>query len=401
VSDRTLLVVGGGLAGAKAAIAARAGGFDGRVVLVGEEPHAPYERPPLSKAVLRGEAAPDSTLVAPAPAYEADGIELVTGDAVVALDPQARTARLQGGRGLGFDVAVLATGAHPRSLEVPGSQLEGVRTLRTLDDSQDLATAIRAAGRVAVVGTGWIGTEVAASARQAGAEVVLIGPSSTPLASVLGPEVGEVIRRLHADHGVELRLGTVATALEGRDAVEAVVLDDGRVEPADLVVVGIGALPSVGLAVDAGLAVDDGIVVDERLETAVPGIYAAGDVASAFHPRYGRHVRVEHWANALNQGTTAGTNAAGGAEVYDRLPYFFSDQFDLGLEYVGLADPGDDVIIRGDLEDREFLAFWHRGGQVTAAIAVNTWDVVDDLKAIVAGELLLPELEAVQALPHQ
>jgi 3-phenylpropionate/trans-cinnamate dioxygenase ferredoxin reductase subunit len=230
-----------------------------------------------------------------------------------------------------------------------------VRYLRSLDDSNRLRDVIRGASRVAVIGAGWIGSEVAASARQMGADVVLIDPSAVPLRRVLGDVVGEAFRRLHADHGVRLRLG-------------------------------VGVTPRTAVAGAAGLAIDDGIVVDQHLETSVPGIYAAGDVASAWHPHYRRHVRVEHWANALNQGTTAGKNAAAGQEVYDRLPYFFSDQYDLGMEYVGLSDPGDEVVVRGDLDARRFVAFWHRDGVVTAAMNVNVWDVIEDLKAIVAAK---------------
>jgi 3-phenylpropionate/trans-cinnamate dioxygenase ferredoxin reductase subunit len=257
--------------------------------------------------------------------------------------------------------------------------------LRSVDDSLRLADAIRAARRVAVIGAGWIGSEVAASARQMGADVVLVDPAPTPLHRVLGPQIGAAFGRLHADHGVALRMGSGVTALRGARTVDEVVLSDGAVERADVVVVGIGVTPRVDLAVAAGLTVEDGIVVDERLRTTAPGVYAAGDVASAWHPHLHRLLRVEHWDNAIHQGTLAGTNAAGGNEVYDRLPYFFSDQYDVGLEYVGHADPEDAVIIRGDLADRRFVAFWHRRGVVTAAMHVNIWDSVDDLTAIVRG----------------
>jgi 3-phenylpropionate/trans-cinnamate dioxygenase ferredoxin reductase subunit len=238
---------------------------------------------------------------------------------------------------------------------------------------------------VAVIGAGWIGSEVAASARQMGAEVVLIDPAPLPLHRVLGDDIGEVFRRLHADNGVTLRLRTGVAELRGKGSVEHVILADGRVEDADVVVVGVGVTPRVELAATAGLKVDNGIVVDEFLETSAPGVYAAGDVASAWHPHYGHHLRVEHWSNALNQGIAAGTNAAGRREGYTRLPYFYSDQYDLGMEYVGYSDPGDAVVVRGSLVDREFIAFWHRDGIVTAAMHANVWDVVEDLKAIVAG----------------
>jgi 3-phenylpropionate/trans-cinnamate dioxygenase ferredoxin reductase subunit len=267
---------------------------------------------------------------------------------------------------------------------VPGSDLHGVHHLRTVDDSVRLRDAIKGARRVAVVGAGWIGSEVAASARQMGAEVVLIDPSPVPLQRVLGDEIGEVFRRLHADNGVHLRLGVGVSGLRGSKTVEQVVLDDDRVEDADVVVAGIGVVPRTGLAEAApGIRVDNGVVVDQFLETSVDGIYAAGDVANAWHPLLDRYLRVEHWANALNQGLTAGRNAAGERQAYDRVPYFFSDQYDLGMEYVGHAEPGDVVAVRGDLEARELIAFWHRDGVVHAAMNVNVWDVVDDLKRLV------------------
>ncbi len=383
-ATRTLVVIGAGLTGAKAAEAARAAGYEGRIVLVGDERGAPYERPPLSKAVLRGEKPPDTARVHPDGYYTEHDIELVT-DHVTTLDLAARRVEVAGGGAVGFDTAILATGAAPRRLSVAGADLAGVHYLRTIDDSVRLGEAIRAAGRVAVIGAGWIGSEVAASARQMGAEVVLVDPAPVPLQRVLGDEIGAVFARLHADHGVELRLGHGVTELLGAAGVEQVVLDDGRVEDADVVVAGVGVTPRTGLAEAAELRVDNGVVVDEKLETGVPGIYAAGDVANAWHPHYGRHVRVEHWANALHQGLTAGRNASGQREAYTRLPYFFSDQYDLGMEYVGYGGAGDDVTVRGDLTAREFIAFWSRHGVVTAAMNVNVWDVVEDLTTIVAA----------------
>jgi 3-phenylpropionate/trans-cinnamate dioxygenase ferredoxin reductase subunit len=381
--DGILVIIGGGLAGAKAAEGARANGFDGRVVLIGAEGHPPYERPPLSKALLRGEADPKSTLVHDHRYYAAHDIEIVTGHAAIALDVATRTVDVAGGTAVRFDTAVLATGATPRRLDVPGALLDGVHYLRNLDDSLRLGDAIRSASRVAVIGAGWIGTEVAASARQMGADVTLIDPGAVPLQRVLGADIGRMIARLHADNGVALRLGTAVAELQGAGRVEQVVLGDGRIVPADLVVVGVGVTPRLDLAVQAGLRVDNGVVVDEFLETSAPGIYAAGDIANAFHPRYGTHLRVEHWANALNQGLTVGRNVAGQRESYERLPYFFSDQYDLGLEYIGQTGPHDAIVVRGDVEDRKFIAFWHHNGMVNAAMNVNVWDVADDLKVIV------------------
>jgi 3-phenylpropionate/trans-cinnamate dioxygenase ferredoxin reductase subunit len=378
----TLVVVGASVAGAKAAEAARDAGHDGRIVLIGEEATVPYERPPLSKSVLRGEAGLDVTHVHPDGFYAQHDIELVH-DRVTALDPRARTVQLAAGEDVPFDTLVLATGAEPRRLRVPGAELAGTHLLRSADDAIRLRDAIRGATRVAVVGAGWIGSEVAASAIQMGADVVLIDRAPVPLHRILGDEVGGVFSALHTDNGVTLRMSTSVAEMRGVDSVEALVLDDGRVEAADVVVIGVGVTPRVDLIQGAGLLADDGIVVDERLETNVAGIFAAGDVANAWHPHYQRHLRVEHWANALNQGITAGHNAAGNRDSYTRLPYFFSDQYDLGLEYVGYSTTGDAVTIRGDRDSRQFIAFWHHDGIITAAMNVNTWDVVDDLKTLI------------------
>jgi 3-phenylpropionate/trans-cinnamate dioxygenase ferredoxin reductase component len=384
-SQPTLLIVGASLAGAKAAEAARTTGFEGRIVLVGEETHRPYERPPLSKQVLRGEKDPDTAHVHDSGYYAAHNIELISGVTVESLDVESRQARLSSGDAVGYESVILATGSAPRRLEVPGAQLGGVRYLRTIDDSLGLSAAIKSARRVAVIGAGWIGSEVAASAKQMGADVVLIEPLDLPLQRVLGGRIGGMFAKLHADNGVDLRLGVGAAELRGGDSVEQVILADGRVESADLVVVGIGVVPRVELAAAAGLKIDNGVVVDEKLRASVAGVYAAGDLANAWHPRYQRHLHVEHWANALNQGSTAGANATGEDEAYTRLPYFFSDQYDLGLEYVGHASADDEVVIRGDFEGREFIALYHRDGVVCAAMNVNVWDVVDDLRDIIMG----------------
>jgi 3-phenylpropionate/trans-cinnamate dioxygenase ferredoxin reductase subunit len=384
-STSTLLIIGGGLAGAKAAEGAREAGFEGRIVLAGEEARNPYERPPLSKDILRAEKESDSSQVHESGYYAEHSIELLTGDAITSLDAGAKSAKLASGATIAFDAAVLATGAAPRPLKVPGADLAGVHYLRTVEDSVALHDAIKKASRVAVIGAGWIGSEVAASARQMGAEVVLIEELAVPLHRVLGSQVGGMFSQLHSDHGVAMRLGVGVEKLEGGSAVERVVLADGRVEAADVVVAGIGVTPRIELAEAAGLTIDNGVVVDENLQSSAPGIFAAGDIANAFHPHFQRHLRIEHWANALNQGAAAGTNASGKAAPYTRLPYFFSDQYDLGLEYVGYATAEDEVVIRGDAGKREFIAFYHRGGVVAAAMNVNIWDVVEDLRAIITA----------------
>ncbi len=386
----TLAIVGASLAGATTAEAARAAGFEGRVFLIGDELSLPYERPLLSKDVLRGEKPPDSTHIHDRSFYATRDIELICSRAT-ALDPERRLIALASGDRIAYDTAVLATGARPRRLAVPGTDLAGVHYLRTLDQALALGDAIRRARRVAVVGAGWIGSEVAASARQMGADVVLIDPAPAPLHALLGDDLGRVFSRLHADHGVELRLGATIRRLIGQDGVEAVELSDGSREVADVVVIGIGAEPNTGLAQRAGVPVDNGVLVDERLESAVPGVFAAGDVARAWHPHYERHLRIEHWSTALNQGRTAGRNAAGATEAYDRLPSFFSDQYDLGLEYVGHHERGHALVVRGDLDRREFVAFWHCSGAVTAAMSVNVADGLEAAKALIASRVAIDD----------
>jgi 3-phenylpropionate/trans-cinnamate dioxygenase ferredoxin reductase subunit len=382
-TSRTFVIVGAGLAGAKAAETLRQEGFTGRVVLLGEESERPYDRPPLSKGYLRGEDDRGEVYLHDAGFYADQGIELVTSTRVTAVDPNAGDVVLDSGERLGYDRLLLATGADPRRLPLPGGDLAGVHYLRRLDDAERLGAAIRSAERVVVVGGGWIGSEVAASARQMGAEVALVAPSSVPLERVLGTEVGAVFRDLHADRGMKLHLGTNVEGIVGLDYAEGVRTADGAVVQGDLVVVGVGAIPRVELAQPAGLAVGNGIEVDAFLETSVAGIFAAGDVASAWHPNLGARIRVEHWATATHQGETAARNMLGKAEPYGRIPYFFSDQYDLGMEYTGYAPEWDEVVFRGDPASLEFVAFWMAGGRPVAGMNVNVWDVAEPIEALV------------------
>ena len=383
----THVIVGAGLAGAKAAEALRAEGFDGPVVLLGEETERPYERPPLSKDYLLGKAGRDTIYVHPADWYDQHDVDLRLGDAVTALDPAAHEVRLAGGGRVGYARLLLATGSSPRRLPVPGADLDGVLYLRRVGDSDQLKAAFAAAGKVVVIGGGWFGLETAAAARAAGAEVTVLEAAELPLLRVLGPEVAQVFATLHREHGVDLRCGVEVAAVTGRDGrVAGVELSDGSVIPADVVIAGVGITPNVGLAVAAGLAEANGIQVSAALRSTDPDIFAAGDVASAFHPVLGRHIRVEHWANALHQPQAAARAMLGQDVSYDRMPYFFTDQYDLGMEYSGYVEPGnyDEVVFRGDPQRREFIAFWlGSGGRVLAGMNVNVWDATEAIQALV------------------
>ncbi len=381
--SQTIVIVGASLAGAKAAETLRQEGFAGRVVLIGEEGDRPYERPPLSKGYLRGDEEVVKIFVHEEGFYAEQGIELRTSTLVKAVDPATSQLVLDDGERLAYDRLLLTTGAAPRRLTVPGADLPGVHYLRDVGDADGLAVSIGQASRLVVVGAGWIGSEVAASARQMGTEVAMVDPGAVPLAGVMGPEVGAVFRQLHASHGVDLYLGTGVEAVVGRKVAEGVRTSDGRVIDADLVVVGIGVVPRTELAEAAGIRVGNGIEVDEHLETSVSGIFAAGDVAAAWHPGLGERVRVEHWANALNQGPAAARNMLGARIAYDRVPYFFSDQYDLGMEYSGYARIWDRVVFRGNPDDGKFIAFWLADGRVVAGMNANVWDVTGPIQALI------------------
>ena len=397
-TPKTFVIVGASLAGAKAAETLRAEGFTDRVVLVGEEAERPYERPPLSKDYLRGDVGRQDVFVHDENFYAEHDIELRTATRATALDPDGHTVTLTGDGGddqLPYDRLLLATGAGPRRLDIPGAALPGVYSLRSLADTDRLAGAIESATSVAVIGAGWIGSEVAASARQLGHEVAMVAPSVAPLERVLGIEVGWVYRTLHTTHGVDLHMQTGVDALLGTDSVEALELRDGTRLAADVVLVGIGAVPRVELAEAAGLAVDDGIVVDAGLRTSHPDVFAAGDVASAWHPLLESHIRVEHWANALHQGPAAARNMLGIPTPYDRIPYFFSDQYELGMEYSGYAKSWDRVVFRGDPLHGGFIAFWLADGVVVAGMNANVWDVAEPIQALIRDRVAAdPELLA-------
>ena len=373
----TFVIVGGGLAGAKAAETLRGEAFDGRVVLLAAEPERPYERPPLSKGYLLGTEERGSAFVHPEDWYADNAVELRLNSRVVSLDPAAHEVELEAGERLRYDKVLLTTGSTPRRLDVAGAHLEGVLYLRELPDADRLRDVLTEGHRVAIVGAGWIGLEVAAAARHHGAEVTVVEVAKLPLQRVLGDEVAEVFADLHRGHGVDLRLGTGVADLVGDSGrVVAVITTNGDEIVADTVVVGIGIRPMTDLAEAAGLAVDDGIAVDAKLQTADPDVYAAGDVASVDHPLLGTRIRVEHWANALHGGPAAARSMLGQDVSYDRMPYFFTDQYDLGMEYTGHAPPGsyEQVVLRGDVPGRAFHAVWLSAGRALAGMHVNLWD---------------------------
>ncbi|MFI0236210.1 NAD(P)/FAD-dependent oxidoreductase [Streptomyces sp. NPDC016845] len=394
-ADQTFVIVGGGLAGAKAAETLRAEGFTGRVILIGDELDHPYERPPLSKGYLQGKEERESVFVHEPAWYASNDVELHLGQPVTAVDRDLRTVRLGDSTVIRYDKLLLATGAEPRRLDIPGTDLVGVHHLRRLAHADRLKNVLGSLGRdnghLVIAGAGWIGLEVAAAAREFGAEVTVVEPEATPLHSVLGPEVGQIFTELHSDHGVRFHFGARLTEISGQDGlVLAALTDDGEEHPAHDVLAAIGAAPRTALAEHAGLALVDrryggGIAVDTSLRTSDPDIYAAGDVAALEHPLYTQRLRVEHWANALNGGPAAARAMLGQDVTYDRVPYFFSDQYDVGLEYSGWAPPGsyDQVVLRGNAGKREFIAFWLRDGQVLAGMNVNVWDVTDHIQQLI------------------
>jgi 3-phenylpropionate/trans-cinnamate dioxygenase ferredoxin reductase component len=379
--DRTFVIVGASLAGASAAAALREHGFDGRIVLIGEETPLPYERPELSKRYLRGEK--DSPKwVRPEAFYPDAGIELLSGERATSINPTRREVRTTR-RTLAYDRLLLTTWASARRLDVPGADRDGVLTLRTIEDADAIRERAQVARSVAVIGGGWIGSEVAASLREIGIDVTMVLPSKAPLEHVLGPEVADVYRQAHLRHGVHLVTGARVTRFSGATTVDAVVTDDGRSIPADLVVVGVGAEPRTELAAAAGLTVARGIAVDAHLTSSVSEIFAAGDVAEAWHPFYARPMRVEHWDNARRQGRVAAANMAGHPTPYDRIPYFYSDQYEIGMEYTGHAASTDEVLFRGDPRSGAFIAFWLREERVTAGINVNVWDLAPAIEELI------------------
>jgi NADPH-dependent 2,4-dienoyl-CoA reductase/sulfur reductase-like enzyme len=385
-----VVIVGAGLAGAKTAEALRDGGYTGAITLFGAERDLPYERPPLSKSHLMGKSPFEDAIVHPREWYDERDITLQLGTEVTAVRPETSEVELADGSRVAYGALVLATGSEPRRLPLPGADAPNVHTLRTRQDSETLRDLFGPDRRLVIIGAGWIGLEVAAAAREAGTSVTILEAAELPLMAVLGREMGAVFAGLHREHAVDLRLGAQVRAITTADAAATgVELADGEQLPADAVLVAVGAAPRLDLAASAGLELGSGVLVDAAMRSSNPDIYAVGDIAEQDHPLLGRRVRVEHWANALNQPAAAAAAILGKPASYDNLPYFYTDQYDLGMEYVGFAGAGEyaRVIVRGDVDKREFLAFWLSSDDtVLAAMNVNVWDVVDDFKKLIADK---------------
>ena len=402
----TFVIVGAGLTAGKAVEQLRESGFEGRIVVYGNERHLPYERPPLSKGYLLDNDPLDVVFVHGPEWYDENDVDLRLGTTVTRIDREARQV-VAGDDTQPYDRLLLATGARPRHLGFVDDSGAPVAYLRTIEDSTRLKETFAAGQHIAIIGAGWIGLEAASAARQAGADVTVLETLELPLLRVLGTEVAKVFAGLHADHGVDLRTSVEVQSVEKNGDRAVVRLKDGAAIEADLVLVGIGVVPNTALAETAGLDLDNGVLVDEQLRTSDPAIFAAGDIANQAHPLLGRRLRVEHWDNAIEQGKAAARNMIGEQVPYDRLPYFFTDQYDLGMEYVGNVGPDgyDDVVLRGDPDGRVFTALWLQGGRVLAGMHVNDWDAIDPLRALVGsaidGTRLRDESVALADLPKQ
>lgn len=369
--SETFVIVGAGLAGGSAAATLRREGFEGRLVLLGAEPRAPYERPPLSKELLRGESSFEQALVQPPGFYGENAIETRFGVRIVSVDAAEETVELDGGERIAYDGLLVATGVRNRQIPFPGSHLEGIYQLRTVDDCDRIREEVAPGRKAVVVGMGFVGSEVAASLRQSGVEVAVLDRNRVPLRRIFGEEVGRVIEGIHRDHGTELILEDTVAAFEGTGRVERVTTRGGRRIECDFVVVGLGVEPATEVLAGSGVEIDNGIVVDEYGRTAVEGIHAAGDVANRYHPVFGRHIRVEHWQSALGQGAAAAMSMLGKGEPYEEIPWFWSDQYEHNLQYLGYHTEWDELIVRGSLKERSFVAFYRKNGRVLAAVALD------------------------------
>ena len=382
----TFVIVGANLAGGRAAQALRKEGFDGRLILIGAEPDPPYERPPLSKEYLRGESAREKLFIVPPAFFDENDIELRLGEEAKRIDAQERAVELDSGERVSFDALLLATGGRARALPIPGVDLEGVYYLRHVGDSESIAAELQEGRRLVVIGAGFIGSEVAASARMKGLDVTMLEIAPVPLERALGRELGGIFAEIHRDHGIDLRTSEGVERFEGAQRVERVIATSGAAIDCDLVVIGVGIVPNTEIAEGAGIAVDNGIVVDEYCQTDVDGIFAAGDVANFYSPILDERLRIEHWANAQSQGRAAALNMLGRKEPYNEVPWFWSDQYDLNMQLVGHAPSWDEVVFRGSVSERAFTAFYLKDGRLRAALAVNRFrDIRPSRELIKAG----------------
>ncbi|MFW0789871.1 NAD(P)/FAD-dependent oxidoreductase [Gordonia sp. CPCC 205333] len=385
-APQAIVVAGAGLAGAKAAEALRDIGFEGNITLIGSERHLPYERPPLSKDVLTGHKHLADFTVHDSAWYRDKQVELRLSQTVNGIDTSINQITLTNGETLTYDKLILATGSSSKHPPIPGADAENVHYLRTVDQAREIKSILTAGSALAVIGAGWIGLEVTAAARAAGVAVTVVESAELPLLAALGPELAEVFANLHREHNVDFRFeASVAEITTADGRANGLRLSDGSKIHADAVLVAVGAAPNIDIARDAGLDLaDGGVAVNSTLRTSDPDIYAVGDIAAAENPVYDTRIRTEHWANALNQPAVAAAAALGGGDVYDALPYFYTDQYDLGMEYVGHAPSYDSVVIRGDRAKREFVAFWlDTEYRILAGMNVNVWDVTDDVKALI------------------
>ncbi|MGN5731759.1 NAD(P)/FAD-dependent oxidoreductase [Arthrobacter psychrochitiniphilus] len=384
-----MVIIGGGLTAATAAESLRKEGWDGAITIVADEAETPYQRPPLSKGFLAGKEGEDALLPLPANWYPENNVTLRTGTAATALDPAAHTVTLADGTVLSYAKALIATGAAPRRIPFPGVELKGVYTFRTKADSVAMKELLTGGGKnVVMIGSGWIGMEIAATATELGNKVALMGLEEVPLSVAIGAQLGTVFTNRHKEAGVQFELPASAAEIQGSDGqVTSVLTTTGVTLPADIVIVAVGVVPNISLAKGAGLTINNGIEVDASLHTSAADVFAAGDVANAMHPVTGMHARSEHWANAIASGKVAAKSMLGKDAVLDDIPYFYTDQFDLGMEYSGFGALTKDaeVVIRGDLEKREFIAFWVLEGRVVAGMNVNIWDVQDAIKALISS----------------
>ncbi|MGZ4145498.1 MAG: NAD(P)/FAD-dependent oxidoreductase [Actinomycetota bacterium] len=378
----SIAIVGANLAGGRAAETLRAEGFDGRIALIGEEPHRPYERPPLSKEFLRGEQPLDKAFLRAEEWYADNEVELLLGVRAERIDLGDRAVELAGGNRVSYDKLLLCTGGRPRMLPIPGATLPGIATFRTMGDARALSDVLKPGAHVVVVGAGFIGSEIAASARTLGCEVDLFEAEAVPLVRALGEQIGRIHGEIHRENGVRLHTAIRVEGFEGDDRVRRVNTSEGPFE-ADVVVVGVGIAPNVELAQDAGLEVKNGIVVDELCRTSAPDVFAAGDIANHPNPYMGEHIRVEHWQNAQNQGAAAARAMLGGTEPFAEVPWFWSDQYDLNLQMAGHPLRWDELVFRGDVDARKFSAFYLDHGKLVAAVGFNKGKDVRGARALI------------------